>query len=297
MSKQSRLNFTRSAAPAAPAKKRRRLSTGEDENEEQSEPSNKSLRPQRKTKTSSSAKAKTPSATTTSRQSNSTANKKANTTSSSKHHQDDAEKISENSEPQPTPSAANNSKPPPKGSEVTNATTARIKVTSSRTDLFASPPNTVICHATNAQGTWGAGIAAAFRTKYPQAFTLYAAHCKKWPSSTLLGTTLLIPPQTSSSNRSEREAQHWIGCLFTSEKKGKGKGSKESILEATGEAVGDLARKVAGESEIQGVRMCKINSGLFGVEWEASKAVIEGIEVEEEAEGSVLREIMVCSLD
>lgn len=99
--------------------------------------------------------------------------------------------------------------------------------------------------------------------------------------------------------------------MFTSEKKGKGKGSKESILEATGEAVEDLVRKVrdlneggdgadgkakAGSSKedrIDEVRMCKINSGLFGVPWEATREVIEGVEI---GEGD-LEEIAVYSLD
>lgn len=82
-------------------------------------------------------------------------------------------------------------------------------------------------------------------------------------------------------------------------------------MEATGEAVEDLVRKVrdvngggdeadgkakAGSSEgdrIAEVRMCKINSGLFGVPWEATREVIEGVEV---GEGD-LEEIAVYSLD
>jgi ADP-ribose 1''-phosphate phosphatase len=175
-------------------------------------------------------------------------------------------------------------------------TTHHLRITSHRASLFASPPHTLLCHATNAQGTWGAGIALAFKKSYPRAFTLYATHCKNFPPSTLLGTTLIIPPQLSSPSKAEREAQHWIGCLFTSEKKGKGKGSKESILEATGEAIRNLVRQLeeAKEEEaIKEVRMCKINSGLFGVPWEATKRVIEGVEVEEGG----LREVGVYSLD
>jgi ADP-ribose 1''-phosphate phosphatase len=30
---------------------------------------------------------------------------------------------------------------------------------------------------------------------------------------------------------------------------------------------------------IEGVRMCRINSGKFGVEWERTEKVLEGIEV------------------
>jgi ADP-ribose 1''-phosphate phosphatase len=67
-------------------------------------------------------------------------------------------------------------------------------------------------------------------------------------------------------------------------------------LEATGEAIRNLVRQLeeAKEEEaIKEVRMCKINSGLFGVPWEATKRVIEGVEVEEGG----LREVGVYSLD
>lgn len=58
----------------------------------------------------------------------------------------------------------------------------------------------------------------------------------------------------------------------------------------------DDADTEAGEEGIAGVRMCKINSGLFGVPWEDSKAVIEGIEIEDGSETEVT-EIVVCSVD
>jgi ADP-ribose 1''-phosphate phosphatase len=193
--------------------------------------------------------------------------------------------------------------------QTSNPQQPQITLTHHHADLFAAPPNTVLCHATNAQGTWGAGIAAAFKKRYPAAFKMYASHCAKWPTSSLLGTTFLIPPQDKSFSKAERESQHWIGCLFTSEKKGKGKGSKESILEATGDAVRDLVKRVKDVNEdaaaadgpkaggsraaIASVRMCKINSGLFGVPWGATNAVVEGIEVED----GDLKEIEVFSMD
>ena len=197
------------------------------------------------------------------------------------------------------------------------SSTKSITLSHHKADLFAAPPHTLLCHATNAQGTWGAGIASAFKKNYPAAFKLYASHCAAWGTSSLLGTTFLIPPQTKSFSKAERESQHWVGCLFTSEKKGKGKGSKESILEATGEAVQDLVRRVKDVNEdaaaiasssssatiggskgssrpaIASVRMCKINSGLFGVPWEATSAVVEGVEIEE----GDLKEIEVFSMD
>lgn len=81
-----------------------------------------------------------------------------------------------------------------------------------------------------------------------------------------------------------------IGCLFTSVGKGKRKGDVESILEATGPAMMDLLRQVGewngeeGEGDgrekrgVGEVRMCRINSGLFGVPWERTREVLEGLD-------------------
>lgn len=303
MDKQTRLNFKRT-----PTKRRRLDSDNEPSDEElENKSSSQRSRPQSnnstRTKKSKSSNNTSPP-TTSSQQQKPKSTHKSNSKSNHKSQTEDLVDGSHSEPPSRTPAAQKPTKaasPPNRTQDQT--TNTHLTISHLSTSLFASPPNTVLCHATNAQGTWGAGIAAAFKTHYPSAFKLYFAHCKKWPPATFLGTTLLVPPQLKSPSKSESEAKHWIGCLFTSEKKGKGKGSKESILEATGEAVADLMRKVgdvnddvdaeAGDDGIVGVRMCKINSGLFGVPWEASKAVIEGIEVEE---GGV-REIVVCSVD
>lgn len=275
MSKQTRLNFSNSSSTSS---KRRKLNTDDEPNEQ-----NEELVPQKKTTVRSTTGLNKPK-------------RKASSTA-----QSDQENAQAPSDPQPTPS---------KSPDASN-TQRHITLTYEKASLFDSPPSTVLCHATNAQGTWGAGIAAAFKKTYPAAFKIYAAHCAKWDSSSLLGTTFLIPPQRKSPTKSEREAEHWIGCLFTSEKKGKGKGSKESILAATGEAIEDLLRKVQAvneaadatdkksksdsdkEDRIAAVHMCKINSGLFGVPWEATSEVIEAVET---GEGDI-DEIAVISMD
>lgn len=313
MSKQTRLNFQRT--PSAPAKRRRLDSNNEPDNKElENKSSNQASKPQLRASTGAkkakltnnisspviSSQRQEPgnSPNTTGDDS---AQGKDSTSNSSSNRQSHGSVVHNAAKPSTNSSS---SSPSPLADQNPN----HITVSHLSASLFTSPTNTVLCHATNAQGTWGAGIAAAFKTHYPSAFKIYFAHCKKWPLTTLLGTTLLIPPQLKSPSKAEREAKHWIGCLFTSEKKGKGKGSKESILEATGEAVADLMRKVkdvnddadadaeAGDEGIAGVRMCKINSGLFGVPWEASKAVIEGIEIEDVSETEV-KEIVVCSVD
>lgn len=60
-------------------------------------------------------------------------------------------------------------------------------------------------------------------------------------------------------------------------------------------------QKAQGAQVVEEIRMCKINSGLFNVPWETTKAVIEGIEVPAvttESDGkskAVIREIRCIS--
>jgi ADP-ribose 1''-phosphate phosphatase len=275
MPRQTRLNFSKQ--PTTASKRRKRDS--DDETNEQ----NENERPTQRPKTTASS----------STSSNQTKNQTSPTENSG------------NTKSKTSPDVKLTS-----SKAVTQSNTPHITLTYHKSSLFLSPPQTLLCHATNAQGSWGAGIALAFKKSYPSAFKIYASHCSKWSGTSLLGTTLLIPPQNKSPSKAEREAQHWVACLFTSEKKGKGKGSRESVLEATGEAIEDLVRKVRGvnetadekvkaksgsgeEDRIAEVRVCKINSGLFGVPWEATSEVIEGVEI---GEGDI-EEIAVYSLD
>jgi ADP-ribose 1''-phosphate phosphatase len=302
MSKQTRLNFA-SKATSAPSK-RRKLNPS-DETQEQ-ELSNHSLEQSKQAGPPSSedtdkSELEAPSDNAISY------NTKTRPSSNPSSKESRLEASSNTMHPQTS------STPEPKTSNAPNKNKPKphLTLTYQKASLFTAPPATLLCHATNAQGTWGAGIAAAFKKSYPAAFKLYAAHCQAWDSGSLLGTTFLIPPQKKSPTKAEREAEHWIGCLFTSEKKGKGKGSKESILTATGKAVEDLVRKVKAVNEaaaagpekgksatsaqesIAEVRMCKINSGLFGVPWEATSEVIEAVEL---GEGDI-EEIAVFSMD
>lgn len=112
---------------------------------------------------------------------------------------------------------------------------------------------------------------------------------------------------------------HFVGCLFTSRAFGKRKDSPEQILDATELAMEDLLRQVKKwneahgpdaarqepnepEAELKGnekvskgtdsdvndqeqshdiksIHMCKINSGLFAVPWEDTRAVLESIDL------------------
>ncbi|KAK4133083.1 hypothetical protein BT67DRAFT_450424 [Trichocladium antarcticum] len=158
---------------------------------------------------------------------------------------------------------------------------SKIHITDKIGDLFAGPPNTLLIHACNTLGSWSGGIALAFRKHYPAAFRLYRSHCAGATPDQLRGTALLIPPQ-----RGDRKADgpaavpHYIGCLFTSRRYGRTRDSPAQILQATEPAMRHLLRLVAAEGrEVGEVRMCRVNSGLFGVPWEESKAVMEGMEL------------------
>lgn len=104
----------------------------------------------------------------------------------------------------------------------------------------------------------------------------------------LIQTALLIPPKDGSP-------KHWVGCLFTSKIYGRRKDSPQQILDATAPSMQDLAKQMgdAGE-EIKEIRICQINSGLFAVPWDRSRAVLESLEVDEELQ--IPREVVVYSL-
>lgn len=154
-------------------------------------------------------------------------------------------------------------------------------------DIFASRHNALLIHACNCEGSWGGGIAKAFKDHYPAAYSIYNNHCRKSKQSDLPGTALLIPPQPSSKHQREPNANHFIGCIFTSQSKGKKKSSPNQILADTGPSMLDLLNQIAEWNAVKGHRkvgdliMCKINSGLFNVPWTDSKAVLEELEVGE----------------
>jgi ADP-ribose 1''-phosphate phosphatase len=147
----------------------------------------------------------------------------------------------------------------------------KITLTERKGDLFDAPPNTLLIHACNCVGSWNAGIALAFQKKYPAAYSIYQAHCASRTPNALLSTCLLIPPQPGSPN-------HWIGCLFTSRKYGRGKDSKDDILDSTDSALQDMLEQVEDlKKKPTKVWMCKINSGSFKVPWMQTKKLIEAL--------------------
>lgn len=179
-------------------------------------------------------------------------------------------------------------------------------------DIFSAPPNSVLIHACNCQGSWGAGIAEEFKKRYPGAYKEYAAHCKKNMAEDLIGTLrcfqvdrvavqadrnlvqvgtcFLIPPLEPED---EWRPKHYIGCLFTSRRYGRSKDNADAILEATTAAMQALLNHLkkwhAKPASTHGTGqpgapaelfMCRINSGKFGVPWARSKAVLENLEID-----------------
>ncbi|KAK2762278.1 ADP-ribose 1''-phosphate phosphatase [Arachnomyces sp. PD_36] len=175
-------------------------------------------------------------------------------------------------------------------------------------DLFKdAPDNSVLIHACNCQGSWGKGIAKAFRENYPEAYRIFRSHCQKYLTTpknegqgarTLRipeGTTLLIPPQEKDFNprgaTGGRKKKQWIACLFTSWHYGPRNRSPPNVILANTElAVADLKRQLeemkgsttegAQQVDLPGELWgCRFNAGLFAVEWGRTKKVLEDAEL------------------
>lgn len=98
-------------------------------------------------------------------------------------------------------------------------------------DLFSAPEDSILVQACNTKGGWGAGIALAFRERFPEQFQQYAQHCKE-QEDRLVGTCLLLQAE-----------KYTIACLFTSRNYGRKKDSPDQILAATTTALQDLVRQ------------------------------------------------------
>lgn len=194
------------------------------------------------------------------------------------------------SKSQPDPSSSNSPGQQQQHASSSTDSTSSITLVESINDIFNAPPNTLIIHACNTKGSWGGGIAKAFKGKYPAAFEVYKTHCQR-NGGELVGQALLIPPHKEAGE------EHFVGCLFTSVSKGREADSPAKILSATGPAMRHLLRQVQEHNtshpgeEMSEVRMCKINSGLFKVPWEKTKDVIQAIPTEPDG----IRQIKVIS--
>ncbi|VVT55437.1 uncharacterized protein SAPINGB_P004596 [Magnusiomyces paraingens] len=154
-------------------------------------------------------------------------------------------------------------------------------------DILSAPPRSVIAHACNCYGSWGGGVAALFKRRFPAAYTAYANHCRAAAAdpSSLLGTCFLIHNKATDPG-----GDYWIACLFTALFPGTpasdGSGSvEESILKETRAAIKDLLRQLhtheyistllPGDEYVPVVHMPQINAGIFNVPWPLTEAVLK----------------------
>lgn len=153
-----------------------------------------------------------------------------------------------------------------------------VQIAYHKGDMFdQAPKGCVLIHACNTQGHWGAGIARTFKLRYPKAYADHHKFCakdhnKSQPVPT--GTSQLLAPR-------DGDEKHWIGCVFTSAKYGRSKDKPDMIIRNTKHSMQmllELINKV--DSEISTIRMCKINSGKFGVPWEKTEEVLHGLDVQ-----------------
>ncbi|GKZ26122.1 ADP-ribose 1''-phosphate phosphatase [Aspergillus brasiliensis] len=160
--------------------------------------------------------------------------------------------------------------------------------------LFDAPEGAALIHACNCRGTWGKGIARVFRSNYPAAFEIYRSHCRQFSSEASYttittsegtrrarlpeGTALIIPPQKKDYEDGSRK-RHWIICLFTSRGLGRMVSPANIVLENTELAITDMKKQIYQLEDEKGIfldlRSCRFNSGLFGVEWARSRAILE----------------------
>ena len=155
----------------------------------------------------------------------------------------------------------------------------KFRVVEREGNIFDAPDHSVLIHACNCFGVWGAGIAAAFKDRYPKAYRQYYRLCKYNSPDELVGTALLIRPSE------KRGRKHYVACLFTSRLFGLGRDSPEQILKYTEPAMEDLMEQIAEVvrkgGTVSEIRTCHINSGIFSVPWERSKAIMEDLEIPE----------------
>ncbi|KAK3371559.1 hypothetical protein B0T24DRAFT_530635 [Lasiosphaeria ovina] len=149
-------------------------------------------------------------------------------------------------------------------------------------DIFDGPANSVLIHACNCIGSWGGGIAAAFRLRYPAAFAVYRDHCQRLSPNEKKSK---VKSKSKPKQKQQRKPPpHYIGCLFTSRRVGQNRDSPASILRATKPAMQDLMQQVlaveAQNHNISELRMCQINAGPFNVPWASTRQVILALHVD-----------------
>ncbi len=139
------------------------------------------------------------------------------------------------------------------------------KITTVKGDLFTAPKGSMLIHAVNCKGVWGSGIAKQFAKRFPDVYEVYHQTCVE-KGDGLLGTCLLIETHG-----------YTIACLFTSKNYGQDVDKPVKILESTKLAISDLIKQ---NKDHKPLHSCKINSGLFKVPWNETKAILKESEAD-----------------
>lgn len=132
-------------------------------------------------------------------------------------------------------------------------------------DMFRfAPRKAILTHACNAQGRWGRGIAYTMQKRFPSAYANYAKYC--------YGHSGHDPKKCGTSYIAMDSKL--IGCLLTSWHWDP-HDDEETILRHTATSVRELIEQVSVKYPDYEIHSCKINSGLFKVDWERTQAIIK----------------------
>lgn len=129
-------------------------------------------------------------------------------------------------------------------------------------NLFDAPELSILTHACNCRGSWGAGIALEFQKRFPDAYKTYQAACKE-SNGGMAGGAIIA----------NLEKEHFVACLFTSNGYGKNTDPKEKILANTEKSLRLLFEMTAHRG--YPFYSNKFNSGLFKVPWEETEAILK----------------------
>lgn len=129
--------------------------------------------------------------------------------------------------------------------------------------LFEVPKFSYLVHACNTQGVWGAGIAKEFKKRFPDSFKHHKAALSMYP----IGSAVICPEENG----------HRVVCLLVSHGIGGNKDKKASILKHTMWALEDFREQVEERNQYLPIYSNKFNSGLFGVEWDRTEAILKDV--------------------
>jgi O-acetyl-ADP-ribose deacetylase (regulator of RNase III) len=117
-------------------------------------------------------------------------------------------------------------------------------------------------HGCNCQGSMGAGVAKAFRGRYPEMFEEYRRRCKAERRQFNLGDSWLW----------KADDQPWVFNLGTQEGYWRSRASYEAIETAL-----RRMREQADAADISSIAMPRIGVGYSGLSWKKVRAIVERV--------------------